>query len=185
MQPEIQNEMRQRLEKALEVLRTEFTKFRTGRASVALLDGIRVECYGSQMAMNQVATLSVPESKTILISPWDKGLIGEIEKAIRKSDLGLQPANDGKVIRINMPAPTEERRKELVKVAKKVAEEARVAIRNARRDANESIKKLEKDGKISQDDLKKWEQETQKMTDQTVAQVDSLLTHKEKEILEV
>lgn len=185
MDTKIQNEMKGRLDKAQEIVRGEFAKFRTGRASIVLLDGIRVNCYGTEMPLNQVATLSVPEARSIVVAPWDKGVISEIEKAIQKSDLGLQPVNDGKVIRINLPPPTEERRKEMVKVAKRLAEEARVSIRNARRDANEAAKKLQKEGRVSEDDLKKWEQEIQKMTDQAISQVDSLLTHKEKEILEV
>lgn len=177
----IQTHMKQHMAKALESLRGEFAKLRTGRASVALLDGIRVDCYGSKMPLNQVATLSVPESRTLVISPWDKGVIQEIEKAIHKSELGLTPVNDGKVVRINIPPLTEERRKDFVKVAKRVTEEARVSVRNARRDANEAVKKL----KVPEDDLKKWETEIQKMTDQAIADVDELLAHKEKEILEV
>ena len=173
------------MEKALEVLRGEFTKLRTGRASISLLDTIRVECYGNKMPLNQVATLSTPDSRTIVITPWDKAVIPEIEKAVQKSDLGLQPVNDGKLVRINIPALTEERRKEFVKIAKRVSEEGRVMIRNVRRDANEAVKKLQKEGKLSEDDLKKSEAEIQKMTDHTIAQVESLLSHKEKEIMEV
>jgi ribosome recycling factor len=173
------------MEKALEALRGEFAKLRTGRASIAILDGIRVECYGNKMALNQVATLSTPDSRTIVITPWDKTVIPEVEKAIQKSDLGLTPINDGKVVRINIPALTEERRKELAKVAKKVAEEGRVAVRNARRDANEAVKKLQKEGKLSEDELKKSEAEVQKTTDHYISQIESLLSHKEKEILEV
>ncbi len=181
----IQSEVKQKMEKALENLRTEFSRLRTGRASVAILDGVRVSCYGNMMPLNQVATLSVPESRTIVISPWDKSVMQEIDKAILKSDLGLTPINDGKVIRINIPQLTEERRKDLVKVAKKASEETRVSIRNARRDANEAAKKFQKDGKISEDELKRWETEIQKQTDQFVQQVDTTLAHKEKEILEV
>lgn len=177
--------MKQRLDKSLEILRGEFAKLRTGRASVALLDGVRVECYGSQMPLNQVATLSVTEGRTIVVAPWDKTVIPAIEKAVHSSDLGLQPVNDGKAIRINIPQPTEERRKDLVKVAKRAAEEARVSVRNARREANEAAKKLHKEAKISEDDFKKWEQEIQKMTDQGITQVDQAVAHKEKEILEV
>lgn len=185
MDPKIQSDLKGRMEKALEVLRGEFTKLRTGRASISLLDGIRVECYGNKMPLNQVATLSTPDSRTIAISPWDKTVIPEIEKAIQKSDLGLQPVNDGKLVRINIPALTEERRKEFVKIAKRVSEEGRVMIRNVRRDANEAVKKLQKEGKLSEDDLKKSEAEIQKTTDQYIAQVESLLSHKEKEIMEV
>ncbi len=185
MDLKIQNEVKQRMEKCLESLRGEFSKLRTGRASLALLEGIKIDLYGSLMPLNQVASLSVSDSRTINISPWDKSAFPEIEKAIHKSDLGLTPVNDGKIIRINIPPLTEERRKDLVKVAKKVTEEARVAIRNVRRDGNESIKKYAKDSKVSEDDIKKWETELQKMTDASIAQVDSLLTHKEKEILEL
>ena len=142
-------------------------------------------CYGNQMPINQVGTLSVSDARTIVISPWDKGVIGEIEKAIQKSDLGVQPTNDGKVIRVSLPPLTEERRKELAKVGKRVGEECRVTIRNIRRDGNEVVKKLQKDGKISEDDLKRTEAEIQKMTDQMIAKIDSLLVQKEKEILEV
>lgn len=185
MDPKIQAEVKQRMEKTIESLRSEFAKLRTGRASVALLDGIRVDSYGSLMALNQVASLSVSDSRTIVISPWDKSLLQEIERAIHKSDLGLQPVNDGKLVRISIPPLTEERRKDLVKVAKRVGEESRVAIRNSRRDANETVKKVQKEGKISEDDLKKWEGEIQKMTDQYVAQIDTVLANKEKEIMEI
>ncbi len=178
-------ETKARMEKALAALRAEFAKLRTGRASPALVEGIRVEYYGSELPMNQVATLSVPESRTLTISPWDKTAIPAIERAIQKSDLGLNPINDGKLVRINLPVPTEERRKELVKTAKKMAEDARVAVRNARREGNEAVKKLQKDGKLSEDDLKKSEAEIQKITDQYTAQVDQILSHKEKEIMEV
>lgn len=181
MDPKIQADMKQHLDRAVEVLRNEFGKLRTGRASVALLDGIRVEAYGSKSPLNQVASIAVGDSRTLVISPWDKSVIQEIEKAIHQSNIGLTPINDGKVIRINIPPLTEERRKDFVKVAKKVTEEARISIRNARRDANEAIKKL----KVPEDDLKKWEGEVQKLTDQAIANVDSLLTHKEKEIMEV
>ena len=185
MDPKLQAETKQKMERTIEALRGEFGKLRTGRASLVLLDGIRVDSYGSLMALNQVASLSVSDSRTIVITPWDKSLLQEIEKAIHKSDLGLQPVNDGKLVRISIPVLTEERRKELVKVAKKVAEESRVAIRNSRREANESVKKLQKDGKISEDDLKKWEGEVQKMTDQYIANIDQLLANKEKETMEI
>jgi ribosome recycling factor len=185
MDPKIQAETKQRMDKTIESLRGEFAKLRTGRASVALLDGVRVDSYGSLMALNQVATLSVSDSRTIVISPWDKSLLQEIERAVHKADLGLQPVNDGKLIRISIPPLTEERRKDLVKVAKKAGEESKVAIRNARREANEGVKKVQKDGKISEDDLKKWEAEIQKMTDQYVTQIDTVLANKEKEIMEI
>lgn len=185
MDPQIQRELKVRFDKAIESLRGEFVKLRTGRASVSLLDTIRVDCYGSKMSLNQVSTLSTPDSRTIVITPWDRGVIAEIEKAIQRSELGLTPVNDGKVVRVAIPSLTEERRKDLVKLAGKVTEEARVSIRNGRREGNEAIKKLQKEAKISEDDLKKWEHEVQKMTDHAVAEVDSLLKHKEKEIMEV
>lgn len=185
MDPKIQGETKQRMDKTIESLRNEFGKLRTGRASVALLDGVKVDSYGSLMSLNQVASLSVSDSRTIVISPWDKSIMQEIEKSIHKSDLGLQPMNDGKVVRISIPALTEERRKDLVKVAKRVAEEQRVGIRNVRRESNETVKKIQKDGKISEDDLKKWETEIQKMTDQAIADIDKILANKEKEIMEV
>ncbi|HEX5037397.1 MAG TPA: ribosome recycling factor [bacterium] len=185
MDPKLQAETKQRMDKTIESLRGEFSKLRTGRASVAVLDGVRVDSYGSLMALNAVASLSVSDSRTIVISPWDKSLLQEIERAVHKADLGLQPVNDGKLIRISIPPLTEERRKDLVKVAKKAGEESKVAIRNARREANEAVKKIQKDGKISEDDLKKWEAEIQKLTDQYVAQIDTVLANKEKEIMEI
>lgn len=185
MDPKIQAETKQRMDKTIEALRGEFAKLRTGRASVAILDGVRVDSYGSIMPLNQVASLSVSDSRTIVISPWDKSLLQEIERSIHKAEIGLQPVNDGKIIRISIPALTEERRKDLVKVAKKAGEEAKVAIRNSRREANEAVKKIQKDGKVSEDDLKKWEAEIQKMTDQYVAQIDTILANKEKEIMEI
>ena len=178
-------ESKSKMEKAEQTLRGEFARIRTGRASPALLEGLRVECYGSQMPINQVANLTIPESRTIMVTPWDKGVIPEIERAIQKSDLGLTPINDGKVVRITLPIPTEERRKELVKQAKKMAEEARVAVRNIRREANEAAKRFQKESKMTEDELRHAETEIQKTTDQSIAQVDQLLTHKEREILEV
>ncbi len=185
MSSTIQQEAKNKMGKTVETLKSEFARLRTGRASPALLDGIKVDYFGSQLPMNQVASLTVPESRTLVISPWDKGAIPAIEKAVQKSDLGLNPINDGKVVRINLPSPTEERRKELVKQAKKIAEEARVGIRNSRRDANDLAKKMQKEGKLSEDELRKSEAENQKMTDQFIAQIDELLVHKEKEIMEV
>lgn len=185
MDPKLQAETKQKMDKTIEALRGEFAKLRTGRASVAILDGVRVDSYGSMMPLNQVASVSVSDSRSIAISPWDKSLLQAIEKAIHKAELGLQPVNDGKLIRISIPPLTEERRKDLVKVAKKAAEESRVAVRNSRRDANEAVKKLQKDGKISEDDLKKWEAEIQKMTDSFIANIETVLANKEKEIMEI
>jgi ribosome recycling factor len=155
------------------------------RASLSLLDGIKVDYYGTPTHLSQVATLGIPEPRQITIQPWDQKLIPDIEKAILKSDLGLTPGNDGKTIRINIPILTEERRKQLVKVVRKCAEEAKVAIRNIRRDLNEKIKKMEKEEHFSEDDVKRLQEEIQKLTDQYVAKVDEVLHHKEKEIMEV
>lgn len=178
-------EMKVKMAKTLEGFQVELSKLRTGRANVAILDEIRVECYGSAMPLNQVATVSVPESRLITISPWDKGVIGDIEKAILKSGIGLQPNNDGKLIRLAIPTLTEERRKELVKMVKRVAEEGRISLRNSRRETNEHLKKSQKEGHITEDDLRKMEAEVQKLTDEFIAKVDQSVSHKEKEIMEV
>jgi len=174
-----------RMEKTLSSLKTDLNKIRTGRASLALFDDIRVDYYGTPTPLNQLATLSVPEPRLITIQPWDTSAIGEIEKAILKSELGVTPASDGKLIRINIPRLTEERRKELVKVVKKMAEGAKVAIRNIRREANDQLKGLEKNKKISQDQLHQWMDKVQKSTDQLIEKVDGVLATKEKEILEI
>lgn len=175
----------EKMKKSLSALDEEFNTLRTGRASPALFDKIRVEYYGNPTPLNQVATISAPEARLVVIQPWDKSVIGEIEKAIQKSELSVNPSNDGKVIRISIPPLTEERRKEFVKVAKNMAEQSRVSIRNVRRDANDELKKAEKDGEISEDDLKRAEDEVQKLTDQYVEQVNQILETKEKEILEI
>ena len=174
-----------KMEKTLSSLRTDLNKIRTGRASLALFDDIRVDYYGTPTPLNQMATLSVPEPRLITIQPWDLSVIGEMEKAILKSELGVTPASDGKIIRINIPRLTEERRKELVKVVKKMAEGAKVAIRNIRREANDQLKGLEKNKKISQDQLHQWMDKVQKSTDQYIEKVDGVLTTKEKEILDI
>ena len=175
----------ERMGKSLANLKDGFSTLRTGRATPALFDKIRVDAYGEKSPINQVATISVPEARLIVIQPWDKGLIGEIEKAIRTSELSLNPSNDGKLIRISIPPLTEERRKELVKQAKNTAEQSRVAIRNIRRDGNEELKKLLKDAKISEDDESKSAEELQKLTDSYVGKVNQVLEEKEKEIMEV
>ena len=185
MLPQVYQTMEHKMQKAVDVLKTEFAGIRTGRANAALLDTVRVMSYGSPVPLNQVATISVPEARLLVIAPWDKGLTGEIEKAILKSDLGLTPANDGKVIRLPIPTLTEERRRELVKVVKKMSEEGKVAVRNIRRDANDEIKKLEKDKRITEDDSKKAHDDTQRMTDKYTALIDEVLAKKEKEIMEV
>lgn len=175
----------ERMESAIEALKKEFASVRTGRASLALLEGIVIDYYGTPTPLQQLASLGVPESRQISIQPWEQKIIPEIEKAIMKSDLGLTPMNDGKTIRINIPALTEERRKQLVKVVKKRAEEAKVAIRNIRRDSNEELKKLEKEKHLSEDDAKKSHDEIQKLTDSYILKVDEVLKHKENEIMEV
>jgi ribosome recycling factor len=174
-----------RMKKALENLDQDYKKLRTGRASVALVDGIRVEYYGASTPLSQLATLTIPEPRTIMIQPWDTSVIGEVEKAILKSELGLTPMNDGKVIRINIPMLTADRRKELVKLAKKMAEESKVAVRNIRRDVNEMIKDLKKEKEISEDEGFKAQEETQKITDDFIKKVDEVYSTKEKEILEI
>ncbi len=173
------------MSRTIEVLKKDFSSIRTGRASLALLDGLMVNYYDSLTPLQQLASLSIPESRQIAIQPWDQKVIPELEKAILKSDLGLTPTNDGKIIRINIPSLTEERRKHLVKMVKKKAEEAKVAIRNIRRDTNEELKKLEKDKHISEDVVKKSQEEIQKLTDSYIAKVDEVLANKEKEIMEV
>ncbi len=178
-------EMADKMEKSVEAFKNELSKVRTGRASISLLDGISVDAYGSPMPMNQVATMTIPESRMIAIQPWDPQMVPAIEKAILKSDLGLTPANDGKVIRLSIPQLTEERRKELVKQVRKVAEEFKVTIRNSRRDAIDILKKQKKDKEISEDDLFKMQDEAQKETDIYVKQIDEITGHKEKEMMEV
>ncbi len=182
---EIYDYAKERMEKALKALENEFKKVRSGRASPAILEGIKVEYYGTQTPLNQLATITVPEARTIVIQPWDQSIIGEIEKAILKSDLGLNPTNDGKIIRVHVPPLTEERRQELVKHIKKMAEEAKIALRNIRRDANEMLKDLKKEKKISEDDQFRGQEQIQKLTDDYVKKVDMLFEKKEKEIMEV
>ncbi len=180
MKDEILSDLRKRMGKTVEALKREFNKIRTGRATPALLEGIKVECYETQMPIEQVASISVPESRLITVQPWDQSIIGDIEKAILKSELGLTPMNDGKIIRIAIPPLTEERRKELAKLARKMAEESKIAIRNQRRDANEMFKELKNDKEISEDDF----YEVQKITDEFIEKIDEVTAQKEKEILE-
>lgn len=182
---EVITEMADKMAKSVETFKNELSKVRTGRASISLLDGISVDAYGSPMPMNQVATMTIPESRMIAIQPWDPQMVPAIEKAIMKSNLGLAPANDGKVIRLNIPQLTEERRKELVKQVRKVAEEFRVAIRNVRREAIDTLKQQKKDKVISEDDLFKLQDDAQKQTDLYVKQVDEVTDHKEKEMMEI
>jgi ribosome recycling factor len=185
MEQEIRRKTIEKMNGALEALKKEFASIRTGRASLALLDGIAVDYYGTMTPLQQLASLSIPESRQIAIQPWEQRIIPEIEKAIMKSDLGLTPMNDGKMIRINIPVLTEERRKQLVKVTKKRAEDAKVAVRNVRRDANDELKKLEKEKHVSEDEVKKEQEEIQKVTDSFIKKVDEILAHKENEIMEV
>jgi ribosome recycling factor len=173
-----------RMQGALDTLTREFAGVRTGRATIALLEGIRVDYYNAPTPVNQVASISVPDSRTLLIQPWDPSVLSKIEKAIQKSDLGLTPANDGKLIRLSIPPLNEERRKQLAKAVGKLAEEARVAVRNIRREAKDKLRGLAKDKKISEDDEKRSETELQKLTDRFIQRVDELLKKKEQEILE-
>jgi len=185
MQELIFEELNDAMQKAISALEKSFSKVRTGRASLSLLDSIRVEYYGTPTPLNQVASLSIPESRLIVISPWDSTVLGAIEKAIQKSDLGLMPNNDGKLIRLAIPALTEERRKELVKIVRKMAEECKVKQRNSRRDANEQLKALKKDNEISEDELYSFQEEVQKVTDRAIEKTDAILAAKEKEIMEI
>jgi ribosome recycling factor len=185
MVDEILSEGKKGMQKAVDAFNHEMATVRTGRASSALLDGIRVEYYGSQVPVNQVATVAVPEPRLITIQPWDKSAIGPIEKAIQTSNLGLTPSNDGTIVRLPIPQLTEERRMELVKVVRHMAEEARVSIRNQRRDANELLKDGQKEGEIPEDDSKRGHDQIQKLTDEFVAKIDELLKEKEDEIMEV
>jgi ribosome recycling factor len=173
-----------RMKKTAANLKEGFAALRTGRASASLFDKLRVDAYGDKVPMNQVANISIPEARLMVIQPWDKGLIGEIEKAIRSSELSLNPSNDGKVIRIAIPPLTEERRRELAKHARNQAEQSRVGVRNIRRDGNEEFKKLLKEGKITEDEEGKSGEELQKLTDSYIGKVNQILEEKEKEILE-
>ena len=178
-------EMRQNMEKAIESYRYDLSKIRTGRASLVLLDGVKVNYYGAPTPLNQVATLSVPEAKMIVIQPWEAKMIPEIEKAIQKSDLGLNPASDGKLVRLTIPPLTEERRRDLVKMVKKMAEDVRISIRNARREALELLKELEKEHEISEDDMHKHQKNIQQVTDEYIEKVDQIAAKKDKEVMEV
>jgi ribosome recycling factor len=182
---ELKKKATERMNGAIESLKKDYGSIRTGRASLSLLDSIKIDYYGTPTHIGQIATLGIPESRQMTIQPWEQRLIPEIEKAILKSDLGLMPGNDGKTIRINIPQLTEERRKQLVKVVKKRSEEARVAIRNIRRDIIEDLKKSEKEKHLSEDDVKRVQEEIQKLTDSFIQKVEEVLQHKEKEIMEV
>ncbi len=174
-----------KMKKSLAALEDEFKTIRTGRASAALFDQVKVEAYGTPTPLSQVATVSVPEARLVVIQPWDKGLLSDIERAIQKSELSVNPSNDGKVIRISIPPLTEDRRKEFVKIAKNLAEQSRVAMRNIRREANETLKKKQKASEITEDDEKKGSDEIQKLTDNYIKDINGLLEEKEKEIMEI
>jgi len=182
---EAEKDAQERMQQAIGVLKKELGTIRTGRATPALLDGVTVEYYGSPTPVTQVASVAIPESRSMVIQPWDPTITGEIEKAILRANLGLTPTNDGKVIRIAIPALTEERRRDLVKVARKYGEEQRVALRNVRREVNEQIKRLERDGKVPEDDARRATERVQKLTDEFTAQVNQILEKKEKEVMEV
>lgn len=176
---------RHRMDKSVETFRAEISKIRTGKATTALLDGIKVDYYGTMSPLNQVGNVSVLDAHTISITPWDKSMVQAIDKAILASDLGLNPISDGTNLKIPIPLLTEDRRKELVKLVKKFGEETKVALRNVRRDANDHLKKIEKEKKMTEDELKEAEKETQKLTDEHITIVDDIIKHKEKEIMEV
>lgn len=182
---QILSDANNRMNKTLEALRAELAKVRTGKATTALLDGIKVDYYGTPTLINQVGNLSVLDSHTLSITPWDKAMVQVIDKAILEANLGFNPISDGTNLKIPVPPLTEERRKDFVKLVKKFGEDAKVAIRNVRRDANEHLKKEEKDKRISEDDLKHNESEVQKLTDHHIKMIDEILKHKEKEIMEV
>ena len=175
----------ERMNKAIKNLEKSFSRLRTGRASTSLVEDVVVDYYNTPTPLNQLASISIPDSRTIAIQPWDRNCFSDVEKAIMKSDLGLNPVNDGKIIRINIPALTEERRKELVKVAKKDTEDAKIAIRNIRREENETLKKMKNDKDISEDEMHKGQDKIQELTDQYVKKADDLLQDKEKEIMEI
>jgi ribosome recycling factor len=181
---ETYQETKDRMGKSISALKNELKRVRTGRASLSLLDGIRVDYYGTLTPLNQMASLSVPESRLIAIQPWDATAIKEIEKSILKSDLGLTPSNDGKLVRISIPPLTEERRQELVKIVNKMCEEHKIAVRNIRRDSNELIRGFKKDGDISEDDAFKGQDQVQEITNEFIQQIDDIYKGKEKEILE-
>ena len=183
MLEEIHKDTKTRMKKTIQVLEPDLGKIRTGRASPSLVEEIMIDYYGTSTPLNQLASISIPESRLITIQPWDPSILGNIEKAILKSDLGLTPTNDGKIIRISIPALTEERRKELVKTVHKIGEEAKVAIRQIRRDANEKLKKMKKDKEISEDQFHREQEEVQKNTDQFIQKVDEILKKKEQEIM--
>jgi ribosome recycling factor len=185
MLPQLFKDLEGRMKKAVEATQSEFSAIRTGRANAALLDHVMVEAYGTEMPLRHVANVSVPDARSLVVSPHDKSILGDIRKAIEKSDLGITPNVDGNAIRLGLPALTEERRKELVKLVHKRAEEGRVAVRNVRRDGHDHLKTAQKDSKITEDEGRRANDQVQKITDKYIAEIDGLVQHKEKEIMEV
>ncbi|MCW8859093.1 MAG: ribosome recycling factor [Deltaproteobacteria bacterium] len=185
MLKEVLSEARAAMDKAVKALKKEMSKVRTGRASTSLLDDVTVEYYGVATPLSQVATLSTPEARLITVQPWEKNLIPDIEKALYKADLGLTPSSDGQLIRLPVPALTEERRREMVKIIKRMAEDAKISVRNARRDANENLKMLEKEKEITEDDQKRSEKDVQQLTDEYVSTIDAVVLSKEQEVMEI
>jgi ribosome recycling factor len=183
MRDEVLKETRRKMDKVLEALARDLSRVRTGRASVALLEGIKVDCYGTSMPLPQVASLAAPEPRLLTVQPWDPTVLSDIEKAILKSDLGLNPVNDGKIIRLPIPALTTERRKELVKMIKKMEEEGKVTLRNVRREANEDFKEMKKEKLLSEDESHRGQEEVQKITDEYIKKVEAQAAEKEKEIM--
>jgi len=183
MKDDVLKESKRKMDKVLDVMARDLSRVRTGRASVALLEGIRVTCYGTTMPIAQVASLAAPEPRLLTVQPWDPTVLGDIEKAILKSDLGLTPMNDGKIIRLPIPALTTERRKELVKMVKKMEEEAKVALRNVRRDANEDLKEMKKEKLLPEDEAHRGQEEVQKITDDYIKKAEAQAAEKEKEIM--
>jgi len=184
MDDALAKELKDHMEQTIKALQKDLNGIRTGRASISLLDGIRVDYYGTLTPLNQIATISIPESRLITIQPWDTNIIGDIEKALQRSELGLNPMNDGKIIRISIPSLSEERRKDLVKVVKKMIEDYKIEIRNHRRNINEKLKQMKKDKDVSEDDYFKHHEEVQKITNDYVTQCDKIFADKEKEIIE-
>ncbi len=185
MSTQVMNETKERMQKAISAYQRELATVRAGRANPSLLDKVAVEYYGAQTPLNQIASITVPEARMLVITPYDKTALGDIEKAIQKADLGVTPSNDGNIIRITIPPLTEERRKELAKLVKKYSEDAKVAVRNIRRDANDDLKKLEKKGEMTEDELRSSTEDVQKLTDEYVSKIDEITKDKEKEIMEV
>jgi ribosome recycling factor len=183
MKDEVLKETRGKMDKVLEAMARDLSRVRTGRASVAILEGIKVDCYDTSMPLSQVASLAAPESRLLTVQPWDSAVLGDIERAILKSDLGLNPVNDGKIIRLPIPALTTERRRELVKMVKRMEEEAKVAVRNVRREANEDFKEMKKEKILSEDEAHRGQDEVQKVTDEYVKKVEAQSAEKEKEIM--